>query len=812
MVLANNLRFAARRLRKHPLFSGVVVLSLGLAIGANSALFSIIDAALFRPFDVREPERLISIYSTDSAGRGFQTSSYPDFTALRETLPGVTGVMGHSGLMTTITGGKPEVVFGEIVTGNYFAVSGARIALGRAFLPDEDRIPGAAPVVVISDHLWHRRFHADSSIVGRAITLNGHPFTVVGVAGPEFTGMLFRGLNSELWAPVMMMGQLRTDQLANRDEHWMFVKARLAAGSSLDQVSRSLGTVGTRLAAAFPASNRGRTFVARPTADVLVNPDGDRAVLPAAVIVLVVAGFVVVIAATNVANVMFARTASREREIAIRLALGASRRQIVAQLLAEGGLLALFGGVLGLALAFLFAQLLVAFHPPIPVPISLHVGMDAPIIAFTGATTCLAAVVFGLLPAWQASRPSLTGALTSARSIRTMRSGVMRLRRAFLVPQLTLSLVLLLVAGLFARSVMNAGAVDPGFDVDRTALLALSLNLDGYDSVRAETFYRELRRRIGASAGVSSITVTDRIPLDLYGSQTGSFVLSPSTGGDRVARAIQTSRVDASYFRTLGVPIVHGRSLTEVDVREQRPFAVISDAMARRYWPNGNALGQRLEREGGASLEIVGVARDTKVQTLGEAPEPMIYLPLDRGYAHLLRVIVRSSTSPSVVIAAVRREVVALDPGVAIFESGTMAEHVGTMLFPYRAAAWLSALLGGFGLLLSSIGLFGVVAFAVARRTREFGIRMALGETPRGIVAMVLAEQTRIIALAMAIGLALGLGVARLLAGVVFGISWSDPITIVAVLMALAGVAVVASYLPAARASRLSPSAALREE
>jgi predicted permease len=811
MALADNFRFAARSLRKHPLFTCVVVLSLGLAIGANSALFSVIDAALFRPFDVREPDRLVNVYTTDSTGRGFQASSYPDFATLRDNLRGVTGVMGHSGLMTTITGGKPEVVFGEIVTGNYFSVSGARIALGRAFLPDEDRVPGASPVVVISDRLWRRRFHADSSVVGRTMTLNGHPFTVVGVAAPEFTGMLFRGINSELWAPVMMMGQLRTDQLANRDEHWMFVKARLADGGSLEQVSRDLATIGARLARAFPASNHGRSFVARSTTDVLVNPDGDRAILPGAVIVLVIAGFVVLIAATNVANVMFARTASREREIAVRLALGASRRQIVSQLLAEGAILASLGGALGLGLAVVMARSLVAFRPPVPVPISVQVGMDGRSIAFTALTTCLAAVVFSLLPAWQASQPHLTLALTGASALRTVRSGLMRIRRTLLVPQLTLSLVLLLVAGLFARSVMNAGAVDPGFDVDRTAVLALSLNLDGYDSVRADAFYRELSRRIDASGGASSITVTDRIPLDLYGSQTGRFVLS-SPGSDRATRAIQTTGIDASYFGTLGVPIVHGRSPTEVEVREHRPVAVISEAMARRYWPGGNAVGQRLERDVGVSFEIVGVARDTKVQTLGEAPEPMVYLPLANDYARLLRVITRSSINPSLAIASLRREVSAIDPGVAIFESGTMAEHVATMLFPYRAAAWVSALLGAFGLLLSSIGLFGVVAFAVGRRTREFGIRMALGATPRGVITMVLAEQSRVVALSIVIGLALGLAVARMLASVVFGISWSDPITVAAVLVSIAAVALVASYLPAARAGRLTPSAALREE
>jgi predicted permease len=812
MPTRDSLRLAVRSVTKRPLFSGVIILTLGLAIGANSAMFSLIDASLLRPLDVERPAELLDIYTTDSASRGLGSTSYPDFAFLRDNARGVADVFGYSGLMTTITGGKPEVVFGELVSGNYFAVTRAKLALGRGFSTEDDRAPGASPVVVISDRLWRRRFAADPAVVGKPITLNGHPFTVIGVAAPEFTGLLFRAISSELWAPAMMMGQLRTNQLANRDERWMFVKARLAPGTTAERATRT-----------FSDSARGSRRATPRRIDGARSPHGGQLTSwsiqteiarfsPAALGLLAAVGFVVLIAATNVGNLMFARAASRQREIAIRLALGASRRQLVTQLLIESSLLATIGGALGLGLAFLFSRLLVAFHPPIPVPISLHVGVDGRVVAFTTLVTAFAAVIFGLLPALQASRPSLTTALTGARGSLTRRSRLLRLRNAFLVPQMALSVVLLVVAGLFTRSVMNAGAVDPGFDIDHTAMISLSLNLDGYDSTRARTFYQDLARR-AESNGIRSLSVVDRIPLDLYGNQSAAIrVASPVAGGGEETRVVQFAGVDARYFQTIGIPVVRGVAFTDSDVRSRAPIAIVSETMARRLWPNAEAVGQTLRLDDGRALRVVGIARDAKVQSLGEAPQPFFYRPIEQNYAKLLRTIVRSSDNPSVVVEMLRREVAALDPNVAIFESTTMTSHLGVMLFPYRAAAMLSAVLGAFGLLLSSVGLFGVVAFSVARRTREFGIRLALGSTSRGVVHMVLREQVRVIALSIGLGLALALGAARLLSSVVFGIGWADPVTLVAVVAGLAGVALVSSYVPAARATLVNPVVALREE
>jgi predicted permease len=815
-TVVDDLRLAMRTLRTHPLFAAVVLTTLGLGIGVNSAIFSVINAALFSSLNVRAPGELVNVYTTDSTGHGFGSTSYPDFAYVRDNNRAFSGVIGYSGLMTTITGnGKPEVLFGEIVSGNYFTVTGARLLLGRGFVSEEDRTPGTHPVVVLGHGLWQRRFAGDSSIVGKHVTLNGHSFTVVGVAAPEFKGLLFRGLAADLWAPVMMMKQLRTDQLANRDERWMFVKGRLAPGSSLEGARAALVALGAQLASAYPATNVGRTFAALPSTDVRIHPEGDRAALSGAALVILTVGFVLLVACTNLANLMLARASARQREIAVRLAVGASRGALVRQLLMESAVLAFFGGVAGLTFAFWFARLLITFRPPLPVPISLDVGIDLRVMLFTALISIFAVVLFGLVPALQASRTRLTGVLTTQAGALGFAPRTRRLGNLFLVPQLALSLVLLVVAGLFVRSIGKADAVDPGFDMSHTALVALDVHLDGYDELRARGFYEGLERRITAAPGVRAVTITDRIPLDLYGNQsTTAEVPSSSTSGDG-ARAVQYARIDRGYFDALGVALLRGRAFTESEIAAPRgsaPVVIVNEAAARRYWPNANPIGQRLRiGSTGESREVVGVAANTKVQTLGEAPEALLYLPFDGRYARLLRIIARTSGDSRALVNTMRSAVAAQDPGVAIFEGKTLGQHLDVMLFPYRLAAGVSTAIGLFALLLASIGLYGVVAFGVTRRTREFGIRMALGAHAAQVLRLVLRESFRVVAIGIAIGLTLALGIARVLSGVLFGISAADPVTLISVPALLTAVALLASWVPAWRATRVHPAVALRE-
>ena len=812
MTLTNDLRHALRSLRQQPIFAATAVLTLGLAVGANSAIFTIVNAALFSDYHVRASAELVNVYTTDSTGRRFGSSSYPDYVYLRDNARGFRGIVGYSGLMTTVTGvGQPEVLFGEIVTGNYFDVLGPRLALGRGFAPEEDRTPGTHAVVVIGHRLWQRRFGGDSAVLGRHITLNGHAFTIVGVAGREFRGLLFRGLSADLWAPVMMMGSLRADQLANRGERWMFVKARLAAGIGVARAQGELATLGAQLAAAHPATNAHRGFDAARTDDVLVSPEGDRMVLSAATLVLVLVGFVLVIACTNIANLFLARAVARQREVAVRLAIGASRWRIVRQLLTESAALAFFGGTVGLLLAIALARLLIAFRPPIPVPISLDLGVDWRVVTFTAALTCLACILFGLAPAVHASRTSLTALMSAQGPAPRAGRRMLRLRDAFLVPQLALSLVLLIVASLFVRSIGKADAVEPGFDMRHGALIALDLKLDGYDESRAAAFYGELRRRLRAAAGVEAVTVTDRIPLDLYGNQSTTISVRDARGMISET-SVQYAAVDEQYFDALGVRLLRGRGFTEREAREGAPVVVLSEAAARRYWPNANPLGQRLRvADDGALAEVVGIAADVKVQTLGEDPQPFVYQAARPRYARLLRVVARGRDDPRTIARALRAEVTRLDPNVAVFEAKTLREHLDVMLFPYRIAAAVGSALGLFGLLLTSVGLYGVIAFSVARRTRELGIRLALGARPSDILRLVFGESGRVVVGGVVSGMLIALGVSRLLAGVIFGISSTDPATMFAVPLVLAAVVLVASWLPARRATRIEPQVALRD-
>jgi len=812
MPISDELRFALRSLRKRPGFALAVVLTLALGIGANSGVFSLINAMLLAPLPVARPSELVNIYTLDSTGTRYGGTSYPDYVSLRDDTRSFSGIFAYSGLMTTMTGGgDPEVIFGEIVTGNYFAESSARLLLGRGFSPEEDRTPGSHPVVVLGHRLWQRRFARDSTVIGRAVTLNGHPFTVIGVAAPEFTGLLFRGLAADLWAPVMMMGQLRADQLSQRDERWLFVKGRLASGVAPAQAAADARTAGARLAAAFPESNRGRSFAALPSVDVHVSPEADRVLLPSAIVVVALVGIILLIACTNLANLMLARAAARRREIAVRLSLGATRSRLVRQMLTEAGMFAALGGGAGLLLAQWFARLLVAFRPPTPVPIALDVVVDGRVVAFTALLSIVSCGLFGLVPAVRATKPVLSADLSPHGTASGRWSGFGKLRQAFLLPQLALTLVLLVVAGLFARSVGRAGAVETGFDARRSAMIALNLALDGYDENRAQAFYAELSRRMQGIPGVRSTAIADRIPLDLYGNQTATIGVVPASGGALVETSVQYARVGAGYFDALGVRVAIGRSFSEAELMSLAPVALLSEAGARRFWPGRDAVGQRV-RWGSELVEVIGVVPDVKIQTLGESPQPFLYRPLHGGESRLLRFVVGAEGSSEGLPGALRAAVRAIDPAVAVFESRTMTDHLDVMLWPYRLAARVGTVLGLFGLLLASVGLYGVVAFGVARRTREFGIRLALGAQTAGITRMVIGESARVVALSVAVGLALALGVARLLSSVLFGIGATDPVTFVAVPTVLTVVALFATWIPTRRAVEVSPAAALREE
>ncbi len=493
--------------------------------------------------------------------------------------------------------------------------------------------------------------------MGRTLALNGRPYTIVGVAPSWFMGMLVRGFAADLWAPTMMMGHIRNSRLDERNERWLFVKARLAGGVSIEQAAAAVATVGLGLERDHPATNQGRRLRVVPSAAVLFMPDADRVLGPVAAMLLAAAGLVLLVACANLTGLLLAHASGRRREIAVRLALGAGRARIVRQLLIEHAGLAALGGAGALLLAGWAATWRVGFKPPLPVPLSFDVWIDGRVVAHTAALAVLAALLMGSLPASRASRPDLVPALKGddAGLARRRRWG---LRQSLLVPQVAMAFVLLLVAALFTRSVSHAGAIDPGFDLDRTALVALNLGLSGYDEARARAFYDELTRRAQARPGVRAVAVTDRIPLDLYGSQSTTLTREDDDGAGRSALG-QMGHVGAGYFEAMGVAILRGRGFTAGDTVPGAPVAVVSAETARRFWPGRDPVGRRL-RLGGEDvpwLEVVGVAADVKVQTLGEAPVPFVYRPLDARHTGLLRVVARVDGDPARAAAWLREDV-----------------------------------------------------------------------------------------------------------------------------------------------------------
>jgi putative ABC transport system permease protein len=566
-------------------------------------------------------------------------------------------------------------------------------------------------------------------------------------------------------------------------------------------------TLASRWRQAYPDTNRGREIRVLRSQDVHVNAEGDRAVVPAAAVLLAAVGLVLLAACANVSGLMLARASGLRREAAVRLSLGAGRGRLLARGLAESALLSVLGGACGLGVASALARALVAYRPPLPVPFSPDLHVDWRVAAFTAAATLGTALVLGVLPWWQVSRQDPAAAFRGQPE--GGRRSAWGLRNLLLLPQVALSLVLLVVAALFARSLANGASVEVGFDGRSTALLALNLGMSGYDESRGAAFYAELTARLRGLPGVRAVALAGRVPLDLYGNQSAPLAIDASGGGRE--ETVQTARVGEDYFEALRIPILRGRAIGPGDLAGP-PVAVVSAEAARRYWPGENALGRRI-RLGDASpwREVVGIAADVKVQTLGEAPQPLVYEPLAGGHTGLLRVVVSRDGDPALVLGELRRQVAALDPAVAVFECETMSRTLDVMLFPFRLAAYLGGALGLFGLVLAAVGLVGVAWSGVVQRTRELGIRASLGARPSRLLVDIVADGTLMLLAGIALGTLAAAPVALAMRGWLFGISPLDPLAFGVVCATILAVGLAAAVLPASRVVRLEPARWLRE-
>jgi predicted permease len=831
--LRQDVAYALRTLRRAPGYTAAAVLTLALGVGANSAIFSLVNATVLRRLPVREPERLVQV-RVENAGLAF---SYPDYLDLRDQQAAVQPLAAWGGIAASLNSdGQTDLVSGLIVTGNFFDALGVTPAVGRLLTTADDEVQGGHPVAVIGHGLWKRRFGGRPDIVGHELLLNGQRFTVVGVAPQTFAVPQFGGAR-DLFVPMMMQavmrppragysGDMDPDLLRLRHNGWLFAVGRLKGGVSLEQAGAALEPAAAAIAQARPKLPR-RRLVATPLAA------GDPAVrtqlTAVATLLMSVVGAVLLLACANVANLSLSRAAARSREVAIRLALGASGGRIVRQLLTESVIVALAGAAGGLALAYgTVAALRASPPPPGAIPFPLDLAVDSRVLAYTLGLAVLSGILFGIAPALAAARTMLLPALKAGHVGAAPRWRRIDLRSALVVGQVAVSIVLLVAAGLFLRSLDRARAVEPGFDGERLLAAPLPINLLRYTRDQGREFYRRVVETVGALPGVEAAAVA-RVAVLSGSGRVHSLHVEGRPGRDDQFRsegsglnpggldAVSVNVVDAGYFRTLGIARRAGRGFGGEDHARSPLVAVVNDAFERLHFPEGtdhDAMRHRISLSGpkGPWLEVVGVVADSKYRTLTEAPTPIAYVPLAQNHETGMVLYVRAGGEPAALVSSVRRAVQALEPNLPMPDVSPLMDAVATSLYVARMGALLLAVFGGVALALSAVGVYGVMAFAVSRRTREIGVRIALGAQRLTVLKVVVGDGMRLVLAGTAIGMFGAALAARSLQGFLFGVSGADPLTFVAVPSLLAAVALLACVVPARRAARVDPLEALRTE
>jgi predicted permease len=818
-----DLRFGARMLLKQKGVTAIAVLSLALGVGANTAIFGLLDALLLKPLPVNRPEQLVimNIAAPSQPGRSYSSFSYPVFREMHEKNAVFSGMFARAGLqMSMSASGQTERVQGEVVSGNFFSVLGVNPQLGRLLTEADDQTPGAHPVAVLSFNFWHRRFGADPNIVGKTINLNNYPFTVIGVAPQGFHGVEV-GVAPDVRIPLMMDGQAlprgNKPILEDRGSMWLGVAARLKPGVSIEQAQA--GADNTFQIAREPDVRRvsGDTIDDRNFRSLRIqlssaktgNSNLSRQFSQPLTVLMCLVGVVLLIACLNVANLLLARATTRQKEIAVRLALGAGRFRLVRQLLTEGFLLSALGGALGFLFARWGTDLLLGF---LPQGRTLEIKPDLRMLGFTLGVTLLSALFFGLLPALHATRPNLIPALKNETVVVTGGGRRWELGRLLVVLQVALSLVLLVGAGLFARSLRNLKTVDMGYHTDQVVTMSLDPAQNGYKIEPLRNFYKQLSERLAVLPGVKMTTFARNVPMSgsfsRFGIEVPGYQARP---GEEMA--VLFNQVAPQFFATFGAPLLLGREFTAEDTPESPKVVIVNQGVARRFFGSENALGKRITLENYTDLEIVGIVADAKYRNLKEVAPLTAFIPYSQ-YEQLGQrtLCVRAAGDAGALVAAIRQEVRNLDPNLPVFNVKTFAEQINDSVSQERLIAMLSSFFGFFALLLAALGLYGVMAYAVTRRTREIGIRLALGAQNAGVRWLVLRETLLLALIGIAIGLPAALFSSRLMEGLLFELKPTDPLTITLATLLLLSIASLAGYLPARRATRVDPLIALRHE
>ena len=822
-----DVRFALRWLRRSPGFALVAVASLAVGIGFNTTLFAVVDALLFKPLPVRDIDRLVDVFtngSADTATFASSTSSYPDYLDLKSQSEVFEDVCGYTSMFAPLNlADRSRLVLGEAVTGNYFRVLGVGAAIGRTLEPEDDA-PSARKVAMVSYRYWTREFGGSPSALGKTITLRGDPFTIVGVAPAGFNGM-FSILSPEIWIPVSASLPFEpigihdtvpspgaATRLERRGDRWLWIRGRLKPGLSTAEASANVEVIMSRLVAAYPVTNKNRRMSAKATSDIHFHPAADRTLVPIAVGLMAVVGLVLLIACANVASMLLARASSRQREIGIRLAIGATRRRLVRQLLTESFVMSLIGAAAGVLVALWATRLLQSVPLPLPIPLSFDLRIDIRVLLFTLGATVVAGLLAGLAPALQASSPNVTlGLKGEALMTRSAR------RRwtpgdALVAAQIAVTAVLLIVAALLVRSVLAAERVDVGIDVQHLAVVSTDPAMAQYTDERTKRFWEEAVARVSAIPGVEAAALATRVPFSINFNRWSIWVPGRHQPGQ--SDTVEVTAVSPGYFRAIGVRLVDGRFFTDDDRPETPSVAIVNETFARRYWPGLRAVGRtfRSRIADGPEFQIVGVVSDHKVNTIGEPPTPFLHLPRAQRPNSYSAIVARTRGDAAQLVRDINRELLALEPNLVFVENQTMRAEVGTTLFPIRASAWLVGLVGAMAMLLAAIGLYGVIAYSVARQTREIGIRMALGARPSTVLAQVMRHGLLVAAAGLIVGAALATAAARLIAGALYGIGTGDPVSWLSAVVLLLSVSALANFVPASRAARVDPSVALRTE
>ncbi len=822
-ALVQDTRYALRWLVRSPGFAVVAILSLGVGIGCNTAIFAVVDALLLRPLPVREPSRLVDIYTSGADGDTYSTNSLPDLLDYRAQKQVFEDVAGYSPIFAGVSrGDRARLVLGEIVTANYFSTLGVRARLGRTFLPEDDA-PDAERTVVLSNRYWQREFGAEPAAVGRTLRIRGQEFTIVGVLDDAFTGMVPM-LAPEIWVPVRFAEEVEpaginesvpsptgSSRIDRRGQRWLFAKARLTRDTSVEQARANMEVVVARLRAAHPQTNKDRRVTVRPTADTRLHPEADRMLAWVVTGTMLAVGLVLIIACANVAGMLLARAAARQREIAIRLAVGAGRGRLVRQLLTESVILGVLGAGVGVLLAAWLTRLLSTFDLPIPIALSLDLRLDARVLGFTAGVALLTGVLAGLAPALRATRANLVRDLKG--DVTSGRRGRWTGRDLLVVGQMAVTIVLLVTAGLLVRSLLAAQRADVGFPTAGLAIVSADTGMLRYTPEHSQQFWSEVTRQVQALPGVQGVALASRLPFSLNFNRTNIAVPGRQKAADERGTSINSANVSPAYFSTLGIGVLHGRAFAESDTPGERRVAIVSEMFARTYWQNESAIGRTVyERtlDSGRAFEIVGVVANHTLQTVGEKPAPAIYFPATQRPSGFNVIVARTASDDGALVSRMRETLLALEPDVLLMESQTMKGQMQGMLFPVRVAAVLVAAFSVLGLALAAVGLYGIIAFAVAQRTREIGIRMAIGARPATVVRLVLRQGLGLAVVGLVVGSLLGAVATRMVAGALYGVSVADPIAWGFAAAVLLTAAMLANAVPAYRAVRIDPVRALR--